>query len=244
MADKKRGLGRGLEALLGQAQARAPSPAGESADKPARPGGDELARLPVDLLERGKYQPRLDMREESLVGVLGASSHVLRSTTYKYPPFTFAPSTAPDEWIWRNVIPYELAIDTVEGDILVTWQPTWSLSPRTLLGVRGSLGFAGGSVGSKNQEEREHYFSVGLDLTRLTGKQLLSSWGAMAGYYRTFNTPAVGQRDAMGADAHLGLFKDRLRLAIGTRDVSAAGDNWFLLIGVTDLPGLSYWLTR
>jgi len=67
MADKKRGLGRGLEALLGQAQARAPSPAGESGDKPARPGGDELARLPVDLLERGKYQPRLDMREESLV---------------------------------------------------------------------------------------------------------------------------------------------------------------------------------
>ena len=66
MADKKRGLGRGLEALLGQAQARAPSLAGESGDKPARPGGDELARLPVDLLERGKYQPRLDMREESL----------------------------------------------------------------------------------------------------------------------------------------------------------------------------------
>jgi ParB family chromosome partitioning protein len=62
MADKKRGLGRGLEALLGQAAARpAVAPA---APKPA--GADELAHLPVDLLERGKYQPRLDMREESL----------------------------------------------------------------------------------------------------------------------------------------------------------------------------------
>jgi ParB family chromosome partitioning protein len=58
MADKKRGLGRGLEALLGQAT---PRPA---AGKQA--AGDELARLPVDLLQRGKYQPRLDMREESL----------------------------------------------------------------------------------------------------------------------------------------------------------------------------------
>jgi ParB family chromosome partitioning protein len=63
-ADKKRGLGRGLEALLGQT---APRPAAGQAPAAARPGGtDELARLPVDLLERGKYQPRLDMREESL----------------------------------------------------------------------------------------------------------------------------------------------------------------------------------
>jgi ParB family chromosome partitioning protein len=64
-ADKKRGLGRGLEALHGQA---APRPAAAQAPAATRtPGADELARLPVDLLERGKYQPRLDMREESLV---------------------------------------------------------------------------------------------------------------------------------------------------------------------------------
>jgi ParB family chromosome partitioning protein len=63
-ADKKRGLGRGLEALLGQAS---PRPAAAQAPVAGRPpGGDELARLPVDLLQRGKYQPRLDMREESL----------------------------------------------------------------------------------------------------------------------------------------------------------------------------------
>jgi ParB family chromosome partitioning protein len=59
MADKKRGLGRGLEALLGQAQAR------PTAATPA-PRGDELARIPLDLLQRGKYQPRLDLRPESL----------------------------------------------------------------------------------------------------------------------------------------------------------------------------------
>ncbi len=62
-ADKKRGLGRGLEALLGQATPR-PATAQAPASGPA--GGDELAKLPLDLLERGKYQPRLDMREESL----------------------------------------------------------------------------------------------------------------------------------------------------------------------------------
>ena len=59
MADKKRGLGRGLEALLGQAQPR-------SGDA-SRPAVDELVQLPLDVLQRGKYQPRHDMREESLM---------------------------------------------------------------------------------------------------------------------------------------------------------------------------------
>jgi len=64
MAEKKRGLGRGLEALLGQAS---PRPATAVPTAPGKSGGvDELAHLPLDLLQRGKYQPRLDMREESL----------------------------------------------------------------------------------------------------------------------------------------------------------------------------------
>jgi ParB family chromosome partitioning protein len=66
-------MGRGLEALLGQISRKpetalvatasdmaAPAPA------PAKLPGDELANLPVDLLQRGKYQPRVDMRQESL----------------------------------------------------------------------------------------------------------------------------------------------------------------------------------
>jgi len=54
---RKPTLGRGLADLLGQAVAR-PSVA---------PGaGEELARLPLDLLQRGRYQPRTDMRTETL----------------------------------------------------------------------------------------------------------------------------------------------------------------------------------
>jgi ParB family chromosome partitioning protein len=81
MAIKKRGLGRGLDALLG--------PAG----RPSRPEGDAqgdagpesavsvaaapaavvqhdadgaLRSLPVDVIQRGRYQPRIDMHPESL----------------------------------------------------------------------------------------------------------------------------------------------------------------------------------
>ncbi len=68
MSTKKPVMGRGLEALLGQMSARtAPAPAaGAPVAPPAKLPGDELANLPLDLLQRGKYQPRVDMRQESL----------------------------------------------------------------------------------------------------------------------------------------------------------------------------------
>jgi ParB family chromosome partitioning protein len=72
MSTKKPVMGRGLEALLGQMSNRpaAPAPTGADATTPPPPpaklAGDELANLPLDLLQRGKYQPRVDMRQESL----------------------------------------------------------------------------------------------------------------------------------------------------------------------------------
>jgi len=57
MIHRKPTLGRGLADLLG---ARA------SAQLTPVPVGDQLAKLPLDLLQRGRYQPRLDMHPESL----------------------------------------------------------------------------------------------------------------------------------------------------------------------------------
>jgi ParB family transcriptional regulator, chromosome partitioning protein len=64
---KKPSLGRGLaelSPLLAQ-RARVPPPLAGSAEPPQLVG-DRLANLPLDLLQRGKYQPRADMRPESL----------------------------------------------------------------------------------------------------------------------------------------------------------------------------------
>jgi ParB family chromosome partitioning protein len=58
MATKKPSLGRGLGALLGQPQAAAVAQLSRA--------DEELSKIPVDLLQRGKYQPRIDMRPESL----------------------------------------------------------------------------------------------------------------------------------------------------------------------------------
>jgi ParB family chromosome partitioning protein len=86
MAVKKRGLGRGLDALLGSGARSAPAtqPAQEQAPSTLRAVPDSapvaaqsaatiadgtLCTLPVDIISRGKYQPRVDMHKESLEGL-------------------------------------------------------------------------------------------------------------------------------------------------------------------------------
>jgi ParB family chromosome partitioning protein len=64
MMQKKPTLGRGLADLLGQHTSR-PAPVTGAAPS-AEPPREELTKLPVDLLQRGRYQPRLDMRQEAL----------------------------------------------------------------------------------------------------------------------------------------------------------------------------------
>jgi ParB family chromosome partitioning protein len=60
MTPKKR-LGRGLDALLSK-----PAPRPTAASKDTRGGEDALRQIPVELLQRGQYQPRVDMRQDSL----------------------------------------------------------------------------------------------------------------------------------------------------------------------------------
>jgi ParB family transcriptional regulator, chromosome partitioning protein len=61
--NRKPTLGRGLADLLG-ARVAAPPPAALTPAPP--PPGERLTKLPLDLLQRGRYQPRLDMRMETL----------------------------------------------------------------------------------------------------------------------------------------------------------------------------------
>jgi len=186
-----------------------------------------------------------EKRDHAYPGLMGAGSYVLRTVNYKYPHFTLSPSTAPDDWIWRNMIPYEFGFDLAEGDLLISWQPTWSLTKKDKLGIRGTFGFAGGLLNSAEvAATREDYVSLGLEYTRLTRYGLVSSWGLTPYWFHIFNKPEIGEQDTFGADIHVGMLENRLRLGLGARDIDDMGDTWFLTVGITDVPGLVYWLTR
>ncbi len=60
MASKKRGLGRGLDALLGGTSVNALQ------EEAAQVDTRELQYVPLDLIQRGKYQPRRDMDATAL----------------------------------------------------------------------------------------------------------------------------------------------------------------------------------
>lgn len=64
MMQRKPSLGRGLADLLGSA--RHATAAIPDIAPPTSPPAEELAKLPLDLLQRGRYQPRIDMRAETL----------------------------------------------------------------------------------------------------------------------------------------------------------------------------------
>jgi ParB family chromosome partitioning protein len=67
MSGKKRHLGKGLDALLGAAAVSRPAQETASASpEPASVTEGPLRELPVDLIQRGKYQPRRDIEPESL----------------------------------------------------------------------------------------------------------------------------------------------------------------------------------
>jgi ParB family chromosome partitioning protein len=70
MSAKKTGLGKGLDALLGDIDL-APTPTLTEAAAPLPPDAPDtldgsLRQIPVDLLRRGTYQPRQDMKTEAL----------------------------------------------------------------------------------------------------------------------------------------------------------------------------------
>ena len=201
-----------------------------------------LERQAADLYAAREPDP--DKRETAYTALMGTTAHLMQSATYKYPSFTFSPSTAPQDWIWRYVMPYGLGWDLVEGDILLTWQPTMALSENNLLNLRFSLGYAGGLFRSSSNRTRENYFGLGLGYIRRTGSTMISSFGITPTWYHDWNQPEAGNQDTAGGDIHVSFLKDRLRVGLGTRDIRNANDQWFLTFGIMDLPGATYWLTR
>jgi ParB family chromosome partitioning protein len=71
MSTKRKGLGKGLDALLSAGPIISPSPVSTASTAPDQTTSDSkldgrLAHIPVEFCQRGKYQPRRDMHPEQL----------------------------------------------------------------------------------------------------------------------------------------------------------------------------------
>ena len=66
MSARKRGLGRGLDALLATSQSTSQRETDAAAAEAAEATQSELSKLPIEFLVPGKYQPRKDMSPDAL----------------------------------------------------------------------------------------------------------------------------------------------------------------------------------
>ncbi len=69
MSGKRKSLGKGLDALLGYSSSASAEGAAQSAGEslsPSTPSDGQLRQLPIEQLQRGKYQPRRDLDQEAL----------------------------------------------------------------------------------------------------------------------------------------------------------------------------------
>lgn len=70
MAGKRKGLGKGLDALLGAGVSPGSAQTSTTPDNPQAVedalADGRLAHIPVELIQRGRYQPRRDMHQEAL----------------------------------------------------------------------------------------------------------------------------------------------------------------------------------
>jgi ParB family chromosome partitioning protein len=67
MAVKKKGLGRGLDALLGAKTSSTVKASDDTLQSNEKTDSDgDLRQMPIEFLQRGKYQPRRDMSPEAL----------------------------------------------------------------------------------------------------------------------------------------------------------------------------------
>ncbi len=67
-AKRKRGLDRGLDALLSESNAPAEEVSLDAGEQPeeTQPADGQLRQIPIEFMQRGRYQPRKDMSSEAL----------------------------------------------------------------------------------------------------------------------------------------------------------------------------------
>lgn len=168
------------------------------------------------------------------VGALGVHSFIRDEER-----FSINQSTAPDG-TWQSYLPYEIGTDARNGGLAVSWEP--ALQARTLnLSLNARITpFALNRYG----EAGIWYSQIDLLLSyRRTG--LFSSFGIGPTFARTWRPWPGYEQATVGGSLYLGLLQDKYRITAGTRSFAHdgfAGDDVYVILGITDIPGIAYWL--
>lgn len=192
------------------------------------------SRASVRLLALEKQEHKLT--GDSLRGIMGMTAFGVESALGDEKDFTWNQSTALNDWY--QLLPYELSYDISTPGWAISWEPSWNFNSPWSLNTKLTP-----VAVQRANNERTTFSQLDFFLSHNTQSSLFSSWGIGPSYTYQRNQPAGYDRENYGLSAYIGFFSDKLRLTLGKRSESGGffGDEFYLYIGITDIPGMIYW---
>jgi predicted acylesterase/phospholipase RssA len=158
--------------------------------------------------------------------------------------FEFARSTVPPKQAWGwYILPNELSADVVNGGAFFSWEPRWNRNNSTSVNFKITP-----YVQDTDGNDTFRMSQLDVYYTRKRKDETISSWGIGPSVYQAWHSyqKSTSLHDHYGISAFVGAIGDKFRLTVGLRNVHAsdypaASNNFYILLGVTDIPGMSYW---
>lgn len=153
---------------------------------------------------------------------------------------TFNVSSAPD-FSWQAWLPDEIAVDARNGGLDLSWYQGLKIGNE---GWRWDVKFSPVRVNdSARSGGKRVWFSQTDFLVSYKKHGMFSAIGAGPSATWTWKHWPGAKQLSYGAAMYMGFVEDKIRLTLGVQDFSAdfPGDNFYITIGINDVPGLVYW---
>lgn len=153
---------------------------------------------------------------------------------------TFNVSTAPD-FSWQAWLPDEVAVDARNGGLDLSWYQGLKVGNK---GWRWDVKLTPVQVNDSVRSGGERLWFSQVDfLVSYKTHGIFSAVGAGPSASWTWKQWPDSEQLNYGAAMYLGFVEDKIRLTVGTLSFADefAGDNYYINIGINDVPGLVYW---
>ncbi|MES0371547.1 MAG: patatin-like phospholipase family protein [Mariprofundaceae bacterium] len=161
------------------------------------------------------------------------------NSVYRDETRLFTASSAPTDSFWFRLLPYEIAVDSANGGTFVAYE--WQLLPlphQFSLRLKASpfIWYRSSGIISRSSQldpAIQYRFNNGLNV------------GLAPTVNFSWSKPGEDVPINYGVAGYIG-YVDKFRITSGVRSLHGdfGGKNFYVLIGITDLPGIAYWLTR
>lgn len=198
------------------------------------------ARASSRLLELEKEAK--EQGESSYPCLFGFASHGIERFLGEEKSFTLNRSTAKNSWF--KLLPYEIGVDirSAHKEWAVSWEPQLLLTPRFGLNLK-IMPFA---VDRTITGDIFEFTQADLLFNYKQRNKILSSFGLGMNINYTYDQEPDSRQTNLGATCQFGLI-DVFRITFGYRSMFGgdfAGEDYFFQIGLTDISGIIYWITR